>query len=116
LVIVKQAEHYLNLERRLRLATRFVEGAIGQMIQVLRYYRNRTEEQSGRISTSLDTIESNASNLRQASTIEEAMAVEGHCREAYYAAFDSIMGHPDFVFERRSKHPPLNRLNALISF
>ena len=115
-VVVKQAEHYLHSEKRLGLALRFVAGAIGQMMQVLRYYRNRTEDPSGRISYNIDVLESNASRLKDASSIEEAMAVEGHCREAYYAAFDSILNHPDFVFERRSKNPPLNRLNALISF
>jgi len=44
------------------------------------------------------------------------MAIEGNAREQYYAAFDSILENEDFLFERRSRRPPENRLNALISF
>lgn len=116
-VALKQAEHYLDENKRLRLAVSFVRGALGQLMQVLKYYRNRaTGDDAERIAACLGTIEAQAAHLDAVSSVEEAMAVEGHCREAYYAAFDSILGHSDFPFERRSRRPPLNRLNALISF
>src|SRR5690606_32259146 len=54
--------------------------------------------------------------LPQQNSVEELMAVEGHAREAYYSTFDYIIGDDDFRFEKRSQRPPLNRLNALISF
>jgi CRISPR-associated protein Cas1 len=49
-------------------------------------------------------------------TIEQMMAIEGNYREQYYQAFDRIIDEKNFVFEGRSRRPPLNRLNALISF
>jgi CRISPR-associated protein Cas1 len=44
------------------------------------------------------------------------MAIEGNIREQYYYAFDVILNDKHFIFESRTKRPPKNRLNALISF
>ena len=44
------------------------------------------------------------------------MAIEGNCRDYYYDAFDTIIENEEFSFSRRTKRPPRNRLNALISF
>ncbi len=44
------------------------------------------------------------------------MSCEGLIRETYYRAFDAIIDKEDFSFMERSRRPPKNRLNALISF
>jgi len=38
-MILKQAEHYLNFQSRLRLARQFVTGSLANIMQVLRYYQ-----------------------------------------------------------------------------
>jgi CRISPR-associated protein Cas1 len=116
LIILKQAEHYLDHSKRMRLARTFVEGAIGQMRQVIKYYRSRVRTGTDALIELLEEFEKTSAPISEASTIEELMAVEGHIREKYYSAFDYILDNPDFPFEKRSKRPPLNRLNALISF
>lgn len=115
-VVIKQAEHYIHFEKRVKLAKAFVRGSIGQMVKVVKYYTNR-------LSYGHDTLESIIADFGQVpdrltplKTIEEIMAVEGHAREKYYSAFDLIIDDHDFPFEKRSSRPPLNRLNALISF
>ena len=42
------------------------------------------------------------------------MGIEGNIRICYYEQFDTIINH--FEMEKRSKQPPLNEVNALISF
>jgi len=115
-VTIKQAEHYIDNGKRLWLAKAYVRGAIGQMQQVLKYYRNRVDKGRGHIETVIATLDEQHERLEPLETIEAVMAVEGNAREWYYSAFDVILGNPDFVFEKRSRRPPLNRLNALISF
>jgi CRISP-associated protein Cas1 len=44
------------------------------------------------------------------------MQLEGKAREAYYTLFDQVLQHPDFAFGKRTRRPPRNRLNALLSF
>ena len=48
--------------------------------------------------------------------LAELMALEGNTREAYYKTFDLILDRPDFTFDKRTRRPPQNNLNTLISF
>lgn len=116
-VILKQAEAYLNPEKRLALARKFIEGSIGQMIQVLKYYQNRVKTNNEKFKEMILDFQSSRTKLEQWTRVEEMMSTEGHVREKYYSMFDDILNHNrDFLFEKRSKRPPLNRLNAMISF
>lgn len=111
-MIVKQVEHYTDPVRRLELARSFVTGAYKNIRQVLVYYERR-EKQVGATIAHIDDL---GSALESTSTIEQLMAIEGNIRDAYYGSFDTIIGDPDFPFVERSKRPPGNELNALISF
>lgn len=111
-VTVKQAEHYLNGEKRLDLARRFVDGAVRNMLQVLRYYQNRGKG----VGKYRERVEELAAHLPEAREIPQLMALEGNIREQYYRAFDAILQQEDFRFERRTRRPPENHLNTLISF
>lgn len=115
-VILKQAEHYIDHEKRIKLARAFVEGSIGQMKMVIKYYRNRSLSGQEPLVNIYDQLLHMPVQLSEIDSIQELMAVEGHAREKYYSAFDHIIGQPGFEFEKRSKRPPLNRINALISF
>lgn len=44
------------------------------------------------------------------------MNIEGKIKELYYSSFNNIIKNTDFYFERRSKKPPKDPINALISF
>ncbi|MCD6319172.1 MAG: type I-B CRISPR-associated endonuclease Cas1 [Candidatus Desulfofervidaceae bacterium] len=111
-MVLKQAEHYLDDEKRLLLARLFVWGALENIKKVLAYYINR--------GTELEEIREKVENLQNgigdAQTIEETMAIEGNARDYYYRSFDKILANTDFIFEERTRRPPRNRLNALISF
>lgn len=62
----------------------------------------------------IDSIKSLADNLPTAGSVSEVMGIEGNIRHLYYIAFDIIID--DFVMGGRSKQPPHNEINALISF
>lgn len=111
-LLLHQAAHYLDTQKRLDLARRFVFGAIQNLLQVLRYYSRR-----GKALEDIDAaIQSHLERLPHQGTIEQLMQVEGQAREAYYRAFDLILDDPEFAFEERTRRPPRNRLNALVSF
>jgi CRISPR-associated protein Cas1 len=115
-IILKQAEHYTDKEKRLALARTFIRGSISQMGQVLGYYRTRTPNGKEKITDLLEQFSENVKSLENGESVEDLMAVEGHSRERYYSMFDFIINNANFPFDKRSKRPPLNRLNALISF
>jgi len=103
-VVVKQAEHYLDEEKRIELAKLFVEGAILNMSKVLSYYKLKDEF----------LIEDSLQSLSTAKNIKEVMGCEANARNTYYSAFDEILNN--FRFVRRSRNPPKNEINAMISF
>ncbi len=112
LITLRQAEHYLDPERRLYLAKSFVAGAITNMLKNLEYYRRRKREVDGHIKT----IEKTANDLQKAESTEEIMQVEGEVRKKYYQSFNKIIKAKGFLFDKRTKRPPENPINALISF
>jgi CRISPR-associated protein Cas1 len=111
-MILKQAEHYLDAEKRMEIAKAFVWGAYKNIRQVLKYYNNRGKN----LQDSIDIIEAQVSKLDECRDSNQLMAVEGHVREQYYKSFDNLLQNKDFIFGHRSRRPPQNPLNTLISF
>lgn len=105
-VLVNQADHYNDREKRLLIAKKFVEGACKNICRNLSRYDRRGEKEA---------IENNIGELDDVKRITEVMNVEGRSRKIYYRAFDKILPEK-FEFSERRKRPPNNMANALISF
>lgn len=111
-MILKQAEHYLDPEKRITIARRIIAGALKNILRVLKYYRGRGKE----VADYIEHIEKFLPTLDDCRDTASLMAMEGNAREYYYKAFDRIIGQDDFKFEARTRRPPQNNLNSLISF
>lgn len=112
-VILKQAEFYLNKDERLYLAKSFVEGAVLNLLKNLNYYKRSREEY---IKPYIEEIEQKLKEIKDKEDIPSLMALEGEIRKKYYEAFNVVLNIGDFYFDKRTKQPPENPLNALISF
>ncbi len=108
---VEQTKCYLWKSKRLDVAQRFIEGASFNILKNLRYYANRGKD----LTDSIQCIETYQKGIASATGIAELMGIEGNIRQAYYGAFDTIV-NDSFKMDGRSKRPPQNELNALISF
>ncbi|WP_022670964.1 type I-B CRISPR-associated endonuclease Cas1b [Hippea alviniae] len=111
-MILKQAEHYLNETERVFIAKRFIEGAAKNSLKILKYYNRRGKD----LNNQINEIERLVLELRNYNSVDKAMAIEGQIKQTYYQGFDIIINSDEFKFEERSKKPPKNRINALISF
>ena len=107
---VEQTRTYLNKTRRLHLAQGFVDGAGANMLRNLKYYAGRGRA----LETHIEAIEKYRDGIAGVGSVPELMGLEGNCRQVYYAAFDHILN--EFEMGGRSKQPPGNELNALVSF
>lgn len=110
-VRIQQTQAYLEPTRRLRIAQRFVAGALLNIRQNLKYYQNRGKD----LQQILQAIEQAHENIPHAQDIEELMGIEGNMRLLYYTGWETILGG-HLKFGHRSRQPPHNELNALISF
>lgn len=109
-VLIAQTKHYTQKKKRAVMARKFIEGAAFNMLKNLRYYDNRGKDTSPQI----EKIEYLSSQLPEYEEVDELMGIEGNIRMTYYEAFDLIIN--DFEMGNRTKQPPSNEVNALISF
>ena len=110
-IVVDQVAHYTDPEKRLFLAREFIDTAIHNILQKLTHYKDAGKD----VAQFIERIKADAETLQGKTTIPDVMGVEGRSREIYYSSFDAFL-REGFAFARRSKQPPENNLNALISF
>lgn len=106
-LIVKQVEHYISSDKRSFLARAFVRGAAENMARNCERYNQN--DFAVDIRNTINTLNENTTK------ITEIMNIEGRIRDIYYQALDKILPD-DFAFIKRTKRPPKNRSNAMISF
>jgi CRISPR-associated protein Cas1 len=109
---LKQCEHYLDKNKRLNLARKFVEGALSNMIRNLVYYENRGIE----LFTYIERLRGFLNLINDVQSIEELMSVEGRSKEEYYRSFNDILKNDYFRYVGRERRPPRSPLDTLLSF
>lgn len=108
-LLVKQVLHYQQTKKRIELAREFVDGGSYNILKNVRYYAGRGRH----LADVIDDIDAYRNTISGAIDIAQLMGIEGNIRGRYYDAFDQIV---DLPFEKRTKQPPQNELNALVSF
>ena len=75
----------------------------------------RDDEQIKKV---MDVLDSGIVKVFDAKTIEEVMGIEGNCAQSYFSVFDKLITNSKvpFTFELRTKRPPLDPVNATLSF
>jgi len=111
-MILKQAAAYENYEKRLIIAKQFIVGAGKNTLKILKYYNRRGR----RLDEQIEKIEKNLEDLKTKTTIETSMAIEGDNKKIYYDGFNEIINDDEFTFTKRTRRPPKDYLNSLISF
>lgn len=55
--------------------------------------------------------------VNESNSVDEMMLIEARARQTYYMAFNEILKNsPEFKFVKRTKRPPMDEINAMISF
>lgn len=110
-LLVNQVEHYVNDNKRLEIAKKFIDGAADNIYRNLRYYNGRGKD----VSSYMSEIEIIKKYVPESKSIHELMGYEGNIRKTYYEAWNIIINQ-NLEFEKRVKNPPDNVINTLISF
>jgi len=111
-VILNQVKFYLDIKKRLEIAKLLEHGSANNIIVNLKYYNNRGHD----INEQIEKISKLNNAFDDQENINSLMMIEANMREIYYSTFDKIIHNEDFKFEHRTKRPPQNNLNSLISF
>ena len=109
--LVHQVEHFIDNDKRMELSKAFVKGASGNIMKNLAYYSRSKEE----LKDPLEKIETEVEKIGEQGNVKKLMNVEGRIRDLYYRAIDLMM--PDeYKMIKRTRRPPGNKMNTLISF
>lgn len=109
-MLLAQTAAYQSKKKRVAIAQKFIDGAAYNMVRNLMYYNRRGKD----MEYFVNTINELTKKIPETAEVDELMGVEGLIRKTYYESFDLILN--DFVMGERSKQPPQNEVNALISF
>lgn len=75
-------------------------------------------DSSGELSKCIHYLECGIENVYQTNDMETILGIEGNCAKAYFDVFDKLIlqQKDDFKMVSRTKRPPLDRVNAVLSF
>jgi CRISP-associated protein Cas1 len=110
-ITLKQAEYYLDNEKRITLAREMINGASHNILKIISYYNKRDRN----LEEYIDHIKEYRKKIPESASVNALLGLEGNVRKTYYKAFDSITTFPEKM-GKRVKHPPDNIINCLISF
>lgn len=113
-VLINQSVAAQDLAERIPIAKEILRGAASNIMSNVR----KLERKGVKYPTLVLAIEKEMKQIDSASDIPNLMGVEGNIRKKYYQLIDLYMAekNPEFIMNGRVKHPPNNRMNALISF
>lgn len=120
-VLLRKAQHetLAQPEAALRLARRFVTGKIRNTRHVLqRSLRDDATDPPAPVTEAEQSLREHGEQATRAQTLDELRGIEGNASALYFACFDHLL-HPQedvWRFTERSRRPPRNRINALLSF
>ena len=108
-----QCQIYTNPGKRLALAKLLEDASINNMEVNLRYYARRLDAELGAVAEYLDACQR---QVATAQSVEQLRLVEARARKAYYSSFAQILAGTEFDVSKRTRRPPRDPGNAMVSF
>lgn len=88
-------------------------------IVIQRAMRDRAElADDPAMKQALDDMQQYIKTLQDQTTVDQIRGIEGHAASLYFGVFDSLISanKEQFFFRQRSRRPPLDNMNTLLSF
>jgi CRISPR-associated protein Cas1 len=104
----------LTVTERFLVARKIVQAKLKNSRTFLMRQQRRKPSTSADIA--IKSLEVLLQKVGESETIERLMGLEGAGAAQYFSAFGECLNHPDFVFLARSRRPPGNPVNAMLSF
>lgn len=111
-ILVKQALAYNDEAKRLYIAKMITYYSMRNMIALAKYYHKKGKNldvQIGKMEYYISRVDSIESN-------ERLLLLEARFKLIYYSIFDVVLEEEKFKFVKRTTRPPLNEVNAIMSY
>ena len=110
---IKQSQKLKDMDFRINLARTIVSGKIRNQIAFLaRFYRRLDLPE---LKSCIDQMESSHLKLTASDNLDTMRGIEGHVSHIFYSGYAKLI-RGDLLFEGRSRRPPRDPVNSLLSF
>jgi len=85
---------------------------------LMRHQRNHPDQCPAEVNASAESMGKRLSKIENSKSLDEVRGYEGECANLYFGVLTNLITaqSDDFIFDKRTKRPPLDPANALLSF
>lgn len=112
--LLKQAMLYGDADKRLNTAKSIEIASIHNQRENLRYYHKHKKTEA--LKNAVDYVSGCMAEMKECADMQALMLIEARAKQKYMQMFDAMIDDEEFTFEKRTRRPPQNEVNALISF
>ena len=110
-ILINQIHAFENTTIRYQIAYTMIVSSLKNCLALLKYYNKKQFP----LLTHIIEIEKIIDQCKNQS-VEILLLLEAQAKKIYFSSFDIILEKEKFHFEKRSKNPPQNEINALLSY
>ena len=107
-------------QNRLILTQNTMAAKFSNTVQLIKrtLHDNKELREDCKIQSVLNILTQKCHEVYKAESIEEVIGIEGNCAKAYFSIFNQLITvkNTPLIFDYRSKRPPLDPVNAMLSF
>lgn len=96
------------------IAKKMVNASIHNERSNMKYYHKKTKDKQ--LLQEIEKITQQLQLVNEAKTYEELLLIEARAKQIYYNSLQFFIKDEDFIFDKRTRQPPQDNINALISF
>jgi len=85
-------------------------------VMLAKFIKNHNDNNYDSIKQTADLISNNIEKVNLCNNVDEIRGIEGETARMYFRTFGQMIRKDGFIFNGRSKRPPLDNVNALLSF
>ena len=121
-VLLRKAQYRVSddKEKSAQIAKYFITGKIANQKTVLqRTVRDHKEKVDiARIQSAIDDLNRSLGKIEKETDLDKLRGIEGDSAETYFSVFDELIisQKESFKFEGRNRRPPLDNVNAMLSY
>jgi CRISPR-associated endonuclease Cas1 len=112
--LLGQCRIYLDEKEHLDIARQMEIAGLHNIRSNLRYYQKKQTDTV--LQEGIQAISQCIKQINEGRDVNQLLLIEARARQKYYQTFNSILKDKRFEFTVRSRRPPLDPLNAMISF
>ncbi|MCS7053969.1 MAG: type I-C CRISPR-associated endonuclease Cas1c [Ignavibacterium sp.] len=120
-VLLRKSQYAIadNEYESLKIARNIIAAKVSNYRHILqRHQRNHPESSSDRLIQIIEILGKRLRSIQNSNSLDELRGYEGECANHYFSVLSELITsqREDFMFDKRSKRPPLDPANALLSF